>query len=170
MSQTNGAAAAPINLVPVGVEGAPVVKLAGLDFPIPVLAIKQNRIVVPGLMKLAPFLVKFGELAATAKTIANPDGDPAWWHKIEIETHQLDLMSDIVYSACTRAKPGFGRGEFDNMPITLMELIEAIGVIGAQTGMMGRRREGVPGSGETMPAPASGQVPDEVMVKLSTST
>lgn len=154
MTQKNGAAASgPINLVPVEFENAPRIKIGGLEFPIPVLAWMQVRIVVPGLVKLGSFFKKVSELVATAGS------DPFWWINIDFSTEQLDIMADVVYTACTRANPGFGRGEFNNMPINPIELMQAIGVIGGQTGMMARQG-GAPSAGEKKPAPAGEQVPE----------
>ena len=89
----------------------------------PLLAPRQNRIVVPGLMKLA--------------TLATAD---------------YGLLCEIVFAALTRGCPHLSREEFEEWPIPLFELIQALPVISRQTGMMRTRRDPI--------AKAEAELPD----------
>lgn len=157
MTEVNGAHAPP-NQFAIDLDNSPKITLAGRQFAIPVLAIKQNRIVVPGLLKLAPMMKRISMAMSSAGASVDPVTNAVtvtnkeWFLDVGISTDEFDIMCDIVHAACTRGTPGFGRGEFDGMPITVMELIEAISVVGQQTGMMARQEAARPGAGEQQPA------------------
>lgn len=92
----------------------PVIVIAGREWRVPLLAPRQNRIVVPALMRL-------GTAAA----------------------EQYDLLLDIVLAALTRGHPGIVREQFEDWPIATHELLHALPVIAAQTGF-GLGRNSVP--------------------------
>jgi hypothetical protein len=95
---------------------APVIIIAGRGWPVPLLAPRQNRVVVPALMRL-------GEQPAQ---------------------HYEDLL-EAVFAALTRAQPMLDRAEFEDWPIATWELVEAIPVIAIQTGLLkATRRSGKP--------------------------
>src|SRR5438270_7687216 len=81
--------------------------IAGTEWPVPLLAPRQNRIVVPALMALG--------------------GEP---HA------QYDRLLDIVFAALTRAHASLARDEFENWPIATHELLAALPVIAKQTGLL----------------------------------
>lgn len=85
----------------------PVIVIAGKEWPVPFLAPRQNRIVVPALMAL--------------------DASPA---------QQYDLLLDIVFVVLTRASPELARDDFDDWPIATHELVDALPVITQRTGLM----------------------------------
>lgn len=85
----------------------PSITLGDRDWNIPVLAPKQNRIIVPGLAKLA-------------------GDDPSV---------RYELLLDICYTAITRAYPETKRDEFENMPVTTTQLFAALPVIAGQAGV-----------------------------------
>jgi len=90
---------------------APSVTLAGQVWPIPLLAVRQNRIVVPALRTLL----------ALDLTRISPE--------------EVDLLADALYAGLTRGHPDLTRAEFDDMPITMLEMFRSIEVLAAQTGL-----------------------------------
>lgn len=99
--------------------GTPTMKLAGKEWPVPPLAIKQLRIIVPASTVI-------GELRkgqGVSKT-------------------QMDAILNVVHTALTRAHPGFPVDEFEEMDITLPELMEAVPTILEATGMRREAKEG----------------------------
>lgn len=99
--------------------GTPTMKLAGEKWPVPPLGIKQLRIVVPAMGMLGE--LRKGE--GVSKT-------------------QMDAILNVVHTALTRAHPGFPVDEFDEMAITLPELLEAVPVIIEATGLKMDAKEG----------------------------
>ncbi|HWE05186.1 MAG TPA: hypothetical protein VG274_00670 [Rhizomicrobium sp.] len=85
----------------------PTITIAGREWRIPPLAPRQNRVVLPGLMRLGK--------------------EPA---------EQYGTLLDIVFAALTRAHPSMTREEFDDWPIATWELVESIPVIARQTGLL----------------------------------
>src|SRR5689334_5779654 len=83
----------------------PAITLAGKAWRVPLLAPRQNRIVVPALLRLGT-------------------GN---------EMH-YGLLLDIAFAALTRAYPGIVRDEFEDWPIAAHELLAALPVIARQTG------------------------------------
>jgi hypothetical protein len=111
------------------------VQLGGRGWPIPLLAPKQNRVVVPLVYKAAPKLFTVDRLNLS--------------HLSVIMTPEFySDMLDIVYTALTRAHPGLPRAEFDEMPIGTMELLGAVVTIAAQTGIFRQAKEGEQPMGE----------------------
>jgi len=84
--------------------------IAGREWRVPLFAPRQNRIVVPALLRL---------------------GTDAAAH--------YELLLEIAFAALTRADPGIAREEFDEWPIATHELIDALPIIAKQTGLMERR-------------------------------
>lgn len=93
-------------------EDTPKVTLAGQEFPIPLMAPRQNRILVPALMRM--------------KNIT----------KDELTTEQYDDFVLIIATALTRAHPDTTRDDVLDMPITVAEMMLAIPVIAQQTGVV----------------------------------
>ncbi|HEX4079587.1 MAG TPA: hypothetical protein VHX61_12030 [Rhizomicrobium sp.] len=85
----------------------PVITIAGRAWRIPLLAPRQNRVVIAGLMDLG----------------GRPEA-------------QYDTLLDIVFAALTRAHPALAREEFDDWPIATWELLDALPVIAKQTGFL----------------------------------
>jgi hypothetical protein len=88
----------------------PVITLAGRRWPVPLLAPRQNRIVLPGLLAM---------------------GDTAWKH--------YETLCDVIFAALTRAQPQLDRDEFEEWPIATFELLDALPVIAKQTGFLERK-------------------------------
>ena len=152
----NGRAAMPANRFPVDLEAAPTITLAGMTFPIPTLSVRENRVVVPILFKLEPMLaaVRAEGLKAKAARDAGAEIDPGWTGRIDLTTEAFDLMCHAVHTAITRGQPGFGRGEFDGMPISVDELIVALFVIQRQTRMLRKVEEAAQDKGP-LPMPSA---------------
>ena len=96
--------------------GAPVITLAGSEWFVPQLAMRQLRIVVPGIMRVVPLL----------KTI---ETDPA-----SIGEADIDAIIRVVHTALTRAYPTLTFDTFLDMPITTAESISALHPIMRQSG------------------------------------
>ena len=88
----------------------PLIVIAGREWRVPLLAPRQNRIVVPALVHLCT------------------SGDPPY-----------DLLLDIVFAALTRAHPTVTREDFEDWPVPAHELLDALPVVAAQTGLLKRR-------------------------------
>ncbi|HEY5046932.1 MAG TPA: hypothetical protein VII49_02800 [Rhizomicrobium sp.] len=107
-------------------EAVPTVTLAGREWPVPVLAPKQNRIVVPALLEVVPKLVLAREAGGGNLDILARYFDTA--------TH--DRLTEIAWQALTRAHPELTRATFDEMPIGVFELIGALATIAHQAGLL----------------------------------
>ena len=117
--------------------GCPVVTLAGREWFVPVLAMRQARVVVPALMRLMPVLQEM------------QGGDPSAMAGLS-EEHFENIIA-IVHGALTCAYPTLTRDEFLDLPASTAELIAAIGVVTRQTGFFKPAEEAAPGEtkGET---------------------
>jgi hypothetical protein len=104
---------------------APVVALGGRELYVPLLALRQARIVVPGLLKLMPRLnaiqTRMGVGDPLAATLLDRD--------------DVDLMIDIVQCGLTRAYPDFSRDDLLDLQAGFTELVAALGIIARQTGL-----------------------------------
>jgi hypothetical protein len=124
---------------------APVVTLAGREWFIPPLAMRQSRSVVPTLMRILPVL-EFGESPKIDAMRAFGEA-------------QLDDLVNVVHGALTRAYPQLSRDEFLDLPIRLEELFAAIPVVAQQCGFF--KAADAPGEeqGETAPATSPAPLP-----------
>ncbi|HEY2446250.1 MAG TPA: hypothetical protein VGI20_10985 [Rhizomicrobium sp.] len=105
--------------------------LAGRDWPVPRLAPKQNRIVVPALLELIPKI-----LGARAESdAAGDDGAPSQI-PLYLDTAFYDRLTDMVFAALTRGTPELSRDEFDTLPIDTLELLLSVRVIARQAGLL----------------------------------
>jgi hypothetical protein len=99
------------------------ISLGGSSWSVPPLAVKQNKIVDPLIISLLPIFSKWKE-------------DPGSISKIGHE--QYENLITIAYTAITRAKPEFTRAQFDDLPVTLPELIAAFSIVAQQTGIFAK--------------------------------
>ncbi|MGO8740071.1 hypothetical protein [Rhodoblastus sp.] len=104
---------------------APVVALGGQEFFVPTLALRQARVVVPGLLKLMP------RLNAIQARIAA--GDPLG--ATLLDKDDVELMIDVVHCGLTRAYPDLSRDDLLDLEAAFPELIAALGAIAKQTGL-----------------------------------
>src|SRR4051812_1376490 len=94
------------------ISGLPTIRLAGKDYPVKPLVVKQLRIVVPAMMRLR---------GARLDTITEA---------------QFDDLVEIAFTAVCPCQPGLTRDAFTDLPIKAVELMKAIGVIAEQSGMV----------------------------------
>ena len=113
-------------------------RLAGRDWPVPILSIKQNRIVVPAVLGFMPIIARVGA------AVANQGTDPLWFASIKLTTEDFDLMCEAVYWALTKGTPGLARLEFDNLEITVEELLTALPIVAKQSGLLKQRAGDTP--------------------------
>lgn len=106
--------------------GVPVVMLGGKEWLIPLLAVRQHRIVDPGLIRMLPH---FAMLNSALKT---GDGNVAI---NGFSTEQYDDLITIVHTSLWRAYPGLTKDAFLDMEITRDELVKAYSVILNQSGL-----------------------------------
>lgn len=88
------------------------IKLAGQEWPVPLLAPRQNNIIVPLFMRHA------GQPSADLFT-----------------QERMQEISTIVFTALTRGHKSITRDEFDDMPISFPEMIDALEAIRIQARM-----------------------------------
>jgi hypothetical protein len=118
-------------------DTAPKVTLAGKEYPIPLLAPRQNRIVIPKLIELMKAFTEGGALSALNITM-------------KLTTQQYDDLSEIIWVALTRGTPSLAKDDFLDMSIDLMELIAAMDIVAQQCGVMKRAGEAKPGEAKAV--------------------
>lgn len=108
----------------------PTVTLAGKQYPVKPLVLRQLRIVVPAVMRL--------------KSI----------NLAEITEQQIDDLAEIAYQAVAPSQqPPLSRDAFLGMAVTPMELIESLPVVARQSGMM---KDASPGEAAGAAGPPTG--------------
>lgn len=103
-------------------ETIPTVTLAGKRWPVPPLALKQMRVVVPILMKR---MRELGGLQAG-----------------QVDALTNETTGDLITAVFIGLQRGHGamkREEFEEMPVGWQELIEASIVVSRQAGMIGKK-------------------------------
>jgi len=114
----------------------PAILLAGRAWPVPRLAPKQNRIVVPALLELIPKILR----ARDEATAAGELGSFAQVARY-LDTAAYDRLMEIAFTALTRAHPDLCRADFDDMAMDTFELIAAVRVVALQAGLTRRNGE-----------------------------
>jgi hypothetical protein len=112
-----------------------VVALGGREFFVPLLALRQARVAVPGLLKLMPRLN-----AIQARIGA---GDPLG--ATLLESDDVELMIDVVHAGLSRAHPDLTRENLLDFEVSFAELIAALAVIARQTGLFAEVENPPPG-------------------------
>jgi hypothetical protein len=102
-------------------EMVPRITIAGMEWPVPRMAIEQNARITPILYRRLDVLNDFA-MGKVSLAELSPDVT-------------LDFAT-AVYFGLTRGHKGLTRAEFDDMPIEALEVLLAIHVIGRQTGML----------------------------------
>ena len=135
--------------------GAPTIHLAGKDWPIPLLAPRQNRVVVPAVAKVTKrmrdiaeqklALLEADEKQQMIEAVGSENELRSRLWKVtdfsfeiiqRLEPEFFDIIADALYWALTRAHPQMTRQVFDDMPIGMAEMVDAMGIVAQQTGMM----------------------------------
>ncbi len=96
--------------------GCPIVTLAGREWFVPTLALRQSRIVLPLLMRILPDLAEFES------------------NQAPLSEDNFESIITVVHGALTRAYPALTRDEFLDLPISTSELIGALPPIICQAG------------------------------------
>lgn len=94
--------------------GVPVIKIAGIEWFVPTLALRQTRTIIPAMARLLPVLDRLK---------IDPTG---------LTEDDLDLLLKLVHLALTRAYPGLQYEQLLDAQITLQEMTEAIPIIAVQ--------------------------------------
>ena len=121
MSQPEKKPTEPANVTDPNV---PFVVVGGKKWPVPPLAPRQNRIIIPLAMK-------------------NSSINPA-----DVSPEQLDTIYEIVFQGLTRAHPTLTRDEFMDMATDLEDMMNGFNVVLQQTRMMRKVEEAPPALGE----------------------
>lgn len=100
----------------------PRVKLAGREWPVPELAVRQLRIVRRPLIDLTD-------------AIAATETETMGQRVMRLTTAQYEELCEIVYQGLTRAHPSLTREEFLDMQASDMELFMAFLVVRRQSGI-----------------------------------
>ena len=109
-------------------EDALKVTLGASEWPIPLLAAKQNRVIDPLILSLLPLFSQWQ--ADRSKGLAM------------LGLKEYESLQEIAYQAIRRARPELTREQFLELPVTLPELIGAFPVIAQQTGVFKRGEPG----------------------------
>lgn len=109
-------------------DGA-VVRLGGRDWVLADLAPKQYRKVIPALVALEA-LRSVGDL----------------------DEAKIDRLVEAYYLALTRAYPDLTREEWEEVPVSVVEMIDALPILAQKAGLV-PRKDGAPGE---EPGPTSG--------------
>ena len=106
------------------------IALAGREWSLPVLAVRQNRVVVPLLLELVPAM-------AEAYRTARSDGAAIdRLALLKALAPRYEAMCTVCFTALTRANPDFARAEFDELPIDTEDLIAAMVPIARAAGVL----------------------------------
>lgn len=123
-------------------EKVPCIKIGGRDWPIPPLGPKQNAVVVPTILAIIPDVLEIVRRRATEEpSLETLETQLAQTASILNEENLLKL-SDVVFAALKKGHKELTRDEFDDMPLGVMECIDAILVISQQTGLIRPARPG----------------------------
>lgn len=112
------------------------ITLAGEEYEIPVLAPKQNRIIVPLLDSCTPKILEARRGALIDPADETKGVIPYKWITGVYANGAYDEMCAIVSTALTRIDPEMTRARFDEMPVDVFELISAITPISYQAGLL----------------------------------
>jgi len=109
----------------------PAITLGGRAWPLPKLAPRQNRIVVPALLALVPKILQ-------ARDAADKAGETGSYATLAryLDTGMYDTLSALVYTALTRATPSLARDAFDDMAIDTFELLAAVHPVARAAGLV----------------------------------
>ncbi len=114
----------------------PTIEWDGKQWPIPLLAPRENRIVLPAVMRSRITVQKMTQENAP------------------MTTEEYDDLTLIVYWGLRRAHPSLTRDQFDDVPISTIDLLRAMTTVARQTGAVAVGEGGAAAVGEDKaPAP-----------------
>jgi hypothetical protein len=102
--------------------------LAGQQWPVPKLTPREHRFAIPALVRLMPVIV--------AMQVAKRDPDSVLTTLAKLDEAAYNAMIDVVYWGLKRAHATLKRDEFEGMEITPLEMLGAVPVIFAQSGLI----------------------------------
>lgn len=114
----------------------PTITLAGVSYTIPPLVIRQNRHVEPLIFRHRDYFL--GKLTLT-----------------DFSEEMARDFTLIVYHTLTRARPDLTFEQFEDMPVSMAEIMRALPVCLRQTGLFKPAAEAQPPAGEA-PSPSIG--------------
>lgn len=121
-----------------------VVKIGGTEFKISTLVLKQNRVVDRLLANNIAFFSGLNK-------------DNFGQRMLEITEKQVDDFTEIVYVGLTREQPALTRAQFEDLPVSLPEIIAAVPIVMEMSGLFKKSdnlaREAIPGEAKAVPDP-----------------
>jgi hypothetical protein len=130
----------------------PTIELAGKRWPIPFLAPKQNRIVVPALLRVTPKILRGAPHVAGVPTEAKAKANTS---RLADDLERLaegltkegfDDLLDACFWAIQRGHPEVDRMDFEDWPIGVLDMIAASLIIARQTGVIKTTKVGEAGA------------------------
>ena len=99
----------------------PTIKWNGKDYPIPLLAPRQNRVVMPALLRLRGVMKQMEGL----RSLQTFDGET-------MTEAQFDDLTNVVFMGLKRAHPDIRKDAFDEVPCSMVDMIMAMVVVSQQ--------------------------------------
>lgn len=119
-------------------DNNPTISLGGVDYPVPKLALAQNRKLQPIFARLAPRMMSGVDMADLGEQETN------------------DLI-DVVALALSRAHVGVTKADLDELPISVIDLARSFLTVMEQSGLF-KRAEPKPGEDKGEASPQTGIV------------
>lgn len=117
-------------------QDVPKIILAGQSYPVPKMAVKQLRVLLPKALKLMSSLGPMMQAAMGLKNESIPVEERVkFLGELSLTEENFDLLLDIVQIGVSRGTKDFTRESMEELVIELPELMAALPVILAQTGM-----------------------------------
>lgn len=112
------------------------IKLAGADYPIPKLAPRQLRIIMPAATRLLKELGPIMMVAMGAREAPENIDPVAMLEGLEVTEKMFDDLIDVLWPAIAKGSPGFTREIMLDLDTGVQELLMALPTILKQTGIM----------------------------------
>ena len=103
-----------MSLTQAELDMAPKMRLGGVDYALPTLTVRQLKTVVP-------------KLAQVTKQELSP---------FSMSEATVNDLFAVIFLSLSRAYPDLTQDQFDNLPISMIEAIQAVFVVMKQTGMI----------------------------------
>lgn len=130
--------------------GSKTITLNNTKWPIPKLAVRQWRVVVPSVLRLlremGPMFVKM--LLVSKEDMSNPAKMGDLLKDLTFNEAHIDLLVDITTAGLQRAHKEITREDVLDLECDVVEMMAAMAVIMAQAGIFDTKNEGTTPSGE----------------------
>ena len=114
----------------------PKVTLGGKEYPVPKMAVRQLRVILPKAMKLISELGPMMQAAVGLKDESlSVEERMGLLGQVDLSEATFDLLAEVVQIGVQRGTPTFTTAFMLDEPIELGELMAALPVILGQTGM-----------------------------------